>query len=251
MISAVLVCFNEGEKIKRCLQSLSGFASEIVVLDLGSTDQSRDICRRYGAKIFDHTFVPVVEEVRNYAISKAMGDWILVLDPDEVLTDKLKDKLNQIALDDQFAAVNIPRKNIFFGKWIRHTNWWPDRHIRFFKKGKAKWNSRIHSYPEVEGKVLNLDADESLALAHFGYESISEFMDRQNRYSKIEAKNLISGGVKFSWQLFFWKPTREFLVRYLRHAGFLDGFYGLGLTILMMIYQMEVMIELWELEKKR
>lgn len=251
MISAVLVCFNEAKSIERCLESLSGFATEIVIVDLGSTDQSKDIYRKYGVKIFYHALVPFVEEVRNYAISKATKDWVLVLDPDEVVPEKLKLKLKQIVSEDKFTAVNIPRKNIFFGKWIKHTNWWPDKHIRFFKKGKVEWKEIIHSYPEVEGEILNLDAKEELALAHFGYDSISEFMNRQNRYSVIEAENLFSKGIRFSWLLFFWKPKREFLVRYIRHAGFLDGFYGFALTFLMMVYQFQVMIKLWELERQK
>ncbi len=251
MISAVLVCLNEAEKLEKCLRSLVGFADEIVVLDLGSTDGSTDISKKYHAKIFQHNFVPVVEEVRNYAISKASGDWILVLDPDEILSDKLRDKLKQISSKDEFAAVNIPRKNIFFGHWIAYTNWWPDRHIRFFQKEKVKWRNIIHSYPEVKGEVLNLAAEESLAIAHFGYKTLSEFMDRQNRYSAVEAQNLYDNGARFTWSNFFWKPTREFLVRFVKHTGFLDGFYGFALTFLMMVYQLEVMVKLWELEQKK
>lgn len=251
MISTVVVNLNEAEKLEKCFKNLTGFADEIVVLDIGSTDQSMDVCKKYGAKVFRHAFVSYVEKVRNYAISKVSGDWVLVLDPDEIIGDTLKSKLKTVALEDTYQAVNTPRKNIFFGRWISHTNWWPDRHIRFFKKGKVKWSNRIHSYPEVEGKILNLEAREDLAITHFGYESVAEFMDRQNRYSTIEAENLFSSGVRFSWVSFFWKPKREFLVRFIRHVGFLDGFYGLTLTILMMIYQLQVMVKLWELERQK
>ncbi len=251
MISVVLINFNEASKLERCFESLAGFADEIVVLDIGSSDQSMDVCKKYGARVFKHDFVPYVEKVRNYAISKTTGDWILVLDPDETVPDKLKDELRQISAEDKYAAVNIPRKNIFFGKWIAHTNWWPDRHVRFFKKGKVSWSNKIHQYPEVSGPILTLEAREELAIAHFGYDTVSEFINRQNRYSVIEAENLYSEGISFSWDMFFWKPLREFLVRFLRHGGFLDGFYGFALTVLIMVYQLEVMIKLWELEQKK
>lgn len=251
MISVVIVNFNEAEKLKKCFKSLSNFADEIVVVDLGSIDHSMAVCKEYGAKVFDHEFVSFVEKVRNFAVSKAEREWILVLDPDEAIGETLKEKLKKIVSEGQYQAVNIPRKNIFFGRWISHTNWWPDRHIRFFKKGKVSWGNRIHSYPEVEGKILNLQAREDLAIAHFGYGSVAEFMDRQNRYSTIEAENLFSSGVRFSWVSFFWKPKREFLVRFIRHVGFLDGFYGLTLTILMMIYQLQVMVKLWESERQK
>lgn len=251
MISAVIVCFNEAEKLERCLTSLSGFADEIVVMDLGSSDLSSIVCKKYNAKIFKHDFVPFVEVVRNDAISKANGEWILVVDPDEVVSDTLKAKLKQVVSEDKYQAVNIPRKNIFFGKWIAHTNWWPDRHIRFFKKGKVVWSDKIHKYPEVLGRILDLEAKVDVAIIHYGYESVKEFMDRQNRYSTIEAKNLYDNGIKFSLLLFLWKPIREFFARFIKHEGFLDGFYGFGLTLLMMIYQMEVMVKLWELEEDR
>lgn len=251
MISAVTVNFNEAEKLKKCLQSLAGFADEIIVLDLGSKDQSLDICKKYQAKVFKHEFVPYVEKVRNLSVSKAQGEWVLVLDPDEVLADTLKERLKQVVSEDKYQVVNIPRKNIFFGRWIAHTNWWPDKQVRFFKKGTVKWSDKIHEYPAVSGKVLNLENREDLAIRHFGYRSVNEFIDRQTRYSAIEAGNLYSSGVKFSLGLFFWKPAREFLVRFIRHCGFLDGFYGFALTYLMMIYKLQVMIKLWELEKKQ
>lgn len=251
MISVVLVNLNEAEKLERCFKSLTGFADEIVVLDIGSIDQSMVVCKKYGAKVFKHPFVPFVEKVRNHAIAKTEGDWVLVLDPDERIPNQLKDKLKQIALEDQYAAVNIPRKNIFFGKWIAHTNWWPDRHVRFFKKEQVSWSDSIHQYPQVSGTILTLEAKEDLAITHFGYERVSEFISRQNRYSNIEAENLYSSGIRFSWIMFFWKPAREFLVRFIKHAGFLDGFYGFALTYLMMVYQFEVVIKLWELEQRR
>lgn len=250
MISAVIINFNEAQNLKRCLQNLRSFAQELVVVDLGSTDQSKEVAKEFNAKVFVHKSVPYVELIRNYAVSKALGEWILVLDPDEVAPLLLADKLREITKQSEIVAVNIPRKNIFFGKWIAHTNWWPDRHIRFFRKGKVKWSEKIHSYPEVFGKVLDLKAREDLAIAHFGYESISQFMERQNRYSKVEAENLFSEGIRFSWFNFFWKPTREFLVRFIRHGGFLDGFHGFALTYLMMIYQLQVAIKLWELERQ-
>lgn len=250
MISAVLVNFNEAEKLEKCLKSLSPFADEIVVLDLGSKDESLAICKKYGAKVFDHEFVPFVEKVRNYAVSKADGNWVLVVDPDEVIGETLKKKLKRIVSEGKYHAVNIPRKNIFFGRWISHSNWWPDRHVRFFKRGSLLWSDKVHQYPKVTGKLLNLEAQEDLAIEHFGYDSISQFLERQNRYSTFEAMDLFSSGTRFSWFNFIWMPLREFLVRFIRHSGFLDGFYGFALAILMVIYKLEVLVKLWELGRE-
>lgn len=250
MISAVIVSFNQGKKLNNCLKSIDDFADEIIVVDLGSIDSSMQIAKKFNAKIYHHKFVPFVELVRNYAISKADGNWILVLDPDEEVSDGLKAKLREVARDNKFAALNIPRKNIFFGRFIKHTNWWPDYHVRFFQKGHVEWTGDIHSYPKVSGNILKLEARESLAIIHHGYESVKQFLDRQNRYSEIESQQRFGRGERFSYFNFFWWPTREFLKRFIKHAGFMDGFYGFALTFLMIVQRLMVAIKLWEFNKK-
>lgn len=251
MISASIVCLNEGEKLKKCLRSLVGFVGEIIVVDLGSGDESREIAENLGAVVFRHKFVQYVEMVRNFAISKTKGEWVLILDPDEIISEKLKDELMEATKKKEYSAVNIPRKNIFFGKWISHSNWWPDRHVRFFQKGKVVWSDKIHSYPKVDGKILELPKKEDLAIIHFGYDNFNQFIDRQNRYSTIEARQRFESGEKFSWSNFFWNPTREFLTRYIKHRGYLDGFLGFSLTFLMCVYKLMVEIKLWELSHKK
>lgn len=251
MISTVVVTYNEAGLLKDCLASVAGESDEVVIVDLGSEDNSLKIAKDFGAKVFTHRRVEYVEKVRDFAVSCAVGDWILVLDPDERVGPSLWKRLKDVIKEDKHVAVNIPRKNIFFGKWIAHTNWWPDKHIRFFKKNKVQWVDKIHTYPKISGKILDLPIKQDLAIVHYGYESISQFIDRQNRYSEIEAHQRDENGEKFSWGKFFWWPTREFLVRFMKHQGYLDGFYGFALTFLMMIYQMEVMIKLWELEKQK
>lgn len=251
MISAVIVTYNEEDFLKDCLESIREEVDEIVIVDLGSTDKTLELAKDFTLKIFTHQWVDYVEKVRDFAVSKAEGEWVLVLDPDERIGSTLWRRLRNVAHEDKYTAVNIPRKNIFFGHWIAHTNWWPDKHVRFFKKGKVKWENKIHNYPLVEGEILNLPAKENLAIIHFGYQNIEQFIDRQSRYSTIKAQNLYDSGIRFSWNSFFWNPKREFLVRYIRHLGFLDGFYGFALSFLMMIYQLEVMIKLWELEKNK
>ena len=251
MISAVIVTYNEEKKLKDCLESLKDNADEIVIVDLGSTDGTLQIAKDFKAEIFTHPKVDYVEKARDFAVSKARRNWVLVLDADERMNEDLWIELRGVIKKNKYEAVNIPRKNIFFGKWISHTNWWPDKHVRFFKKGTVSWTNKIHLYPKVDGRIYELPAKENLAIIHYGYDNLDQFIIRQNRYSEIEAENLFHGGIRFSWFDFFWKPTREFLVRFIRHNGFLDGFYGFALTYLMMIYQLEVQIKLWELEKNR
>lgn len=247
--SAIINTYNEAKKLPECLESLKDWVDEIVVIDMGSKDGTLEVAEKAGAKILKHKLVPYVELVRNWSIGKAIGDWILVLDPDERIPKMLAEKLRSIAKEGKFEAVSIPRKNIIFGKWIRHTNWWPDYHVRFFKKGKVSWGKKIHQYPEVKGKILKLEALEELAIEHLNYDSVSQFLERQNRYSEISAQNRFENGERFSWKNFFWKPKRVFLQRYLRHAGFLDGFHGFALSILAAYSQLAEEVKLWEKTK--
>ena len=245
-ISAVINTYNEAEKLKDCLKSIQGWVDEIVVIDMGSKDETLVVAKKSGAKILEHELTPYVELVRNWSVEKATGDWILVLDPDERIPKMLAEKLRSIVKEGKFEAVSIPRKNIIFGHFIRHTNWWPDYHVRFFKKGKVSWGKKIHQYPEVKGKIFKLPAREELAIEHLNYDSVSQFLERQNRYSEFGAQNRINEGEKFSWKNFYWKPTRIFLQRYLRHAGFLDGFHGFALSILACYSQLSEEVKLWE-----
>lgn len=245
MISAVIVTYNSAHEVGGCLASLADFASEIIVFDLNSTDDTQKIAAEYGAKIFDHVHVDYVELVRQEAIMKASNSWVVLLDPDERLSTGLKAELKKISADSVYAAVNIPRKNIFFGTWIKHTNFWPDRQIRFFQKEKITWSTKIHSYPQITGKVLDLEAKDLLAIEHYGYNNFSEFFDRQNRYSNIEAER-----GKFDPINLIWKPLREFLVRFVKHGAFLDGFLGMALVYALMITQFTIQVKLWEKSPK-
>lgn len=254
-ISAVINTYNEEDKLEGCLASVKDWVDEIIVVDMESKDKTLKVAEKFGAKIYQEKLVPYVELIRNFSISKAKSNWVLVLDPDERIPKTLAQKLQEISQDDRCDAVSIPRKNIIFCRWIRHTNWWPDYHVRFFKKGKVFWTSKIHAALEVKGtlevkgKILRLEALEDLAIEHLNYDSINQFLERQNRYSEISAQNRVDQGERFSWKNFFWKPTRLFLQRYIRHAGFLDGFHGLALSVLACYSQLSEEVKLWEKTK--
>jgi glycosyltransferase involved in cell wall biosynthesis len=248
MISVVVVSFNEGKKLKRCLDSVKDLADEIIVIDLNSTDDTSVVAHQASAKVINHEKVEYVEKVRELAISEAKHPWILILDPDEVVPKHLSDKLKELSDQTTYVAVNIPRKNIFFGKWIAHTNFWPDRQIRFIKKEFTTWPKRIHTYPIIIGEILNLKADPLIALEHYGYDSWDEFYSRQKRYARVEAQNLFKEGKRFNLGNLFWKPMREFLVRFIKHQGYLDGWIGLRLVLGLMWYRVQVEFNLLKIK---
>lgn len=249
MISVVIVAHNEAEKLARCLRSVAKWANEIVVVDLESHDHIAEVVAQFGAKHIRHPFVTHVEQVRNFALSHCRGPWILVLDPDEQVTPKLKKYLTAFARKHPFGVLNIPRKNIFWGQWIRHTNFWPDYQIRFFSIQSVNWKNALHSYPHSTLPIRYVPAHESFALQHIGYTSVPDFFERQNRYSTVRAQERFHAGERFSFfSLIYW-PCREFLQRFIWHRGFLDGKRGLFLVLGLMFYHFSGEWKLWQHEQ--
>lgn len=247
-ISVVINTLNEEQVIERAIKSIK-WADEIIICDMSSEDKTVEIARKLGAKVFTHKRLEYVEPARNFAISKASGEWILILDPDEEVTAELKEKLISVATTlEGIDYVRVPRKNIIFGHWMKASMWWPDLNIRFFKKGKIKWTDKIHRPPVTFGKGLDLDHDEKLAIVHYHYQSVSQFLERMLRYTKIQADEIEKEGYKFNWIDLIRKPVSEFLGRFFANKGFTDGLHGLVLSLLQAFYFFIVYIRLWEKE---
>ena len=245
-VSVVINTWNEEKNIKRCLESVRHLADEIVVIDMHSTDKTAEVARKYGAKVFSHKHVGYVEPARNYGLRCAQGKYIFILDADEEAPPVLIKKLKEIAETDEVDFVRIPRKNIIFGKWIKHSRWWPDYNIRFFKKGKVTWSDKIHSIPLTKGRGEDLKPTEVNAIIHHHYQSISQYLARLNRYTDIQAKELVGSGYKFAWQDILQKPTGEFLSRFFAGEGYKDGLYGLVLALLQAFSELIKYLKVWE-----
>lgn len=247
-ISAVINSLNAQDQIERALKSV-GWADEIVVVDDGSTDKTLEVAKKYTKKIFHHKSAGFVEPARNMAIDKASGDWILILDTDEAIPAALAQRLKDVA--DKMEQINflkLPRKNIIFGKWMKASMWWPDYNIRFFKKGKVIWSNKIHSQPQTKGLGIELEAKEELAITHYHYDSIFQFIERMNRYTKVQAEELVSSGYKFNWIDLIQKPLSEFLGRFFANRGFEDGLHGLALSLLQAFSFLVMYLKVWEIE---
>ncbi len=245
-LSAVVNTQNEARNIVRCLKSVASYVDEIVVVDMQSQDETVGLARKFTDKIYSHPNTGYVEPARNFAINKAKGDWILLIDADEVLTGTLGLKLRRLAEHAQYSFYRIPRKNLIFKKWITHTGWWPDYQIRFFQKDKVTWNDEIHSIPLTEGKGMDLLPEEKNAFIHYHYESISQYLDRLNRYTSQEVKQKIKDNEKFYWKNLISKPAGEFITRFFAHQGYKDGIHGLVLSLLQGISFFITEIKFWE-----
>lgn len=245
-ISVVIDTYNKEKDLPRCLDSIKGFADEIVVCDESSSDDTVKIAKEYGATVITHKTVPYVELIRNFEISKATGDWILVLDPDEEVSKTLASEIVKIVKKPQADYYRIPRKNMIFGKWMKHSRWWPDFNIRLFKKGHVSWNEMIHSVPLTTGKGLDLPDNEELAIIHHHYETVEQFIERMNRYTSAQAATKIVAGYKFNWKDLIQKPAGEFFSRYFFGQGYKDGAHGLALALLQAFSELVVYLKVWQ-----
>lgn len=247
-ISVVINTLNEETNIKKAIESVK-WADEIIVCDMYSEDETAAVAKKLGAKVIFHKKTGYVEPARNFAINQATNEWILILDADEEIPHSLTKKLEEIVQNsggDTF--VEIPRKNVIFGKWLKGSGWWPDYNIRFFKVDSVRWKDEIHSQPETIGNKVTIKEDGELAIIHHHYTSLFQFIERMNRYSQIQAEDLKNKGVEFVWSDLITKPMGEFLSRFFARRGYEDGLHGLALSLLQAFSFLVVYLKLWEME---
>ncbi len=247
MISVVINTLNEEKNIAKAIASVEKINNEVIVCDMHSDDRTVSVAEQLGAKVYEHKKVGYVEPARNFAVEKAKGDWVLILDADEEIPPILADRLKTISIDKQSADYyRLPRKNIIFGKWIKHSRWWPDYNIRFFKKGYVSWNEIIHSVPMTVGKGLDLESVEENAIVHNHYQSVEQYIDRLNRYTTYQKTALQKKGYKFKWQDLIKEPVQEFVGRYFQGEGYKDGLHGLALSLLQSFSEMVLYLKIWQ-----
>ena len=248
-ISVVINARNEEKNLPQAIASVKNLADEIIVVDMESEDSTAKVAESLGAKVFTHKKTGYVEPARNFALRQAQGPWLFVLDADEEVTDKLARKIRQILKNPKADYFRIPRKNIIFGHWMKHSRWWPDYNIRLFRKNFVSWNEVIHTVPMTQGTGSDIEAKEEYAIIHHNYDSIEAYLERMNRYSSQHAVLLIKEGYKFSWRDIIIKPSKEFLSRYFFGEGYKDGLHGLALSLLQAFSELTVYLKIWQKEK--
>ncbi len=248
-ISVVINTRNAESLLAEAITSVKKIADEVVVCDMESEDGTLDIAKKLGAKIYKHKKEGYVEPARNFAINKATGDWVLILDADEKLTPQLLSLLKDKALNGEADFYRLPRKNLIFGKWMKHSRWWPDYNIRFFRKGFVTWNEVIHSVPMTTGKGEDISDSEENAIIHQNYRNLDEYLQRSIRYASIESVELIKNGYDFSWKDLVTKPANEFFSRYFFGLGYKDGIHGLAVGLLQSFSELLIYLKVWENKK--
>jgi (heptosyl)LPS beta-1,4-glucosyltransferase len=246
MLSVVISTWNEEANLPRAVSSVKKIADEIVVVDTESTDKTVEVAKKLGCKVFHHKNTGIVEPVRNFSISKASGDWILLLDADEEVPQRLAKFITEAIKNTDIDYYRIPRRNVIFGKAISSSHWWPDYVYRLFKKDAVSWEDTIHSVPFTRGVGRDVPAEEDLALIHHHYSDISQYVSRLNRYTDHQLKHLLDTGYSFSWSDLISKPISEFIMQFFSRHGYRDGVHGLALAGLQAFSEFILYLKLWQ-----
>jgi glycosyltransferase involved in cell wall biosynthesis len=244
-VSVAIITKNEERNIRDCLESVT-WADEIVVVDNGSTDGTREICQTFSVRFFTEGWKGYSGQ-KNSAIEKARNDWVLSLDADERVSSGLSAEIRQVLEEFPLCyGYFIPRKNYFLGRWIRYCGWYPDFNLRLFRKSMGRFREReVHEKVEIQGTVGFLKNP----LEHITYRSLDDFLVRMNRYSTLAALQIRKEGRRYKFYDLL-RPPFTFLHMYVLRGGFLEGYLGFLLSMLYAFYTLVKYSRLREFQEK-
>jgi glycosyltransferase involved in cell wall biosynthesis len=238
----VVITRDEAERLPTCLASLT-WTDEIVIVDAQSTDRTVEIARGFTDRIVVRPW-PGFAAQKNFAAAQARGDWVLSVDADEEVSPDLRDEIRRVLAEPPAAdGYAVPRRNMFWGRWIRHGGLYPDWQVRLFRRGCGRFVERaVHESVEVTGEVRRLGGP----LIHRSYEDIAHFLERANRYSTLASGDLARAGTRVGPAALVLRPLGRFLGMYLLRGGFLDGVPGFLLAGLYAYYVFIRSAKVWE-----
>ncbi|MCB1326316.1 MAG: glycosyltransferase family 2 protein [Spirochaetales bacterium] len=246
-LSVCIITLNEQDRLPRCLDSVS-FADELIVVDSGSKDETAAVARERGARVVKRAFEGFVIQ-KNFAISLARFEWVLVIDADEVVTPELARAIQEVTGRDDVqangpVAYRVARMSYYLGRWIRHSGWYPDYNIRLFRRGFASFEGgTVHETVVPMGPVATLPGH----LEHYSYGDISDHLARIDAYSTLLAQDKHRRGKRSSIPWAITKSCSKFFLTYVYRLGFLDGYAGLVIAVLGAYYNFLKYVKLWEL----
>jgi glycosyltransferase involved in cell wall biosynthesis len=240
-----MITKNEERNIAAALESVKGFADEIILVDGYSTDKTVETARSYGAKITQKTFISFKEQ-KGAALAAATKEWVLNLDADETLGAELKAEILQTIKDTPYNGFYLPSSNIFLGRRMKWGSLRKDYKLRLARRAAASYEGgKVHEVLSVQGVTPKLKN----ALNHTPYRDIRHYFEKFNNYTSLGAESMHEKGKKFN-PLQMLRPFWEFPRIYIIRLGFLDGYQGFLWAAFSSFYPFVKYAKLWELNKK-
>jgi len=226
-LSVAIITRNEGHNIGSCLESVN-FADEIIVLDSNSSDDTVEIARNFGAKVFVSVNWEGFGPEKNKALELCTGDWILSLDADERITEELKSEILMAITRTDVSTFAIPRRSWYCGKFMNYSGWRPDYVIRLFRRGQARFsNHLVHEKVICDGRAVRL----THTMIHLSFRNFENVLEKINTYSSASSRQMALEGRTADPITALAHGFWTFLRTYILRLGFLDGKYGLALAI--------------------
>ena len=221
-LSVVTITLNEAERLEQCHRSIA-WADEWVVVDSGSSDDTMERARRLSARVYERPFDDFSSQW-NFAIDQARGDWVLVVAADEEVSPELRTEIESVlrAGDGQPSCYAMPRRNLHFGRWLRHGGQWPDWSLRLLRKGTARWVGDIHEQLAYAGQLGRLRGP----IVHRSFLTLSDWIQKMDRQTSQEASFAARRGAAASLVDITLRPMGWFFRMYVAQRGFLDGWAG-------------------------
>lgn len=223
-LSVIIITYNEERNIGRCLESLTGIADDILVVDSFSTDKTEEICKQHGVRFIQRKFDGYGNQKR-FATKQAKFDYILSLDADEALSPELRKSILDEKKNWSKPCYSFNLRNHYCGTPIRHCGWYPDRHVRLFNRNVTDWTQKdVHeSIAVADNKiVMQLKGD----LLHYTCTTIAEHQEKEKKYARMNADSLVKKGKNILWITPYIKGVFRFFKTYIIKLGILDGYYG-------------------------
>jgi len=225
-LSVTIITKNEEKNIRRCLESVK-WADEIVVIDSGSTDGTIEICREFGCKIIESSWLGF-GKTKQFAVDSAGYNWILSVDADEEVTPQLKTKIQSVLQKPQANGYRIKRQSFYLNRWILHCGWNQDYPLRLFNRQKGGFNNKpVHEYVVIKGKISKINE----ILKHYTYPNLTSYITKMENYSNLSAQEAFINHKKATLSKAIIHGILKFFKMYFLNAGFLDGETGLILSI--------------------
>jgi glycosyltransferase involved in cell wall biosynthesis len=250
-ITVCLVAGNEAKRIRRALESVTGWTSELILaIDDKVTDGTDKVAENYGAKIISQLWRGHAAH-RNFASAHATQPWLLAIDADEVIPPALRDEIIRLFEQNQFkppcAAYRFPRRTFYHGRWIRHGDWYPDRKARLWQRGRANWgDTHLHESLSVNGITGDLKND----LLHYSMESLEHEMKKTLLTVDYFAQECAARKKKVRFADVLFRPGWRFLRSYFLRLGFLDGWQGLAIARIIAIYTFLRYLKVYQMQNE-
>lgn len=243
-VTGALIARDEARHVRACLESLAWADELLVVLDDRTRDATAEIAGQLTDRVFLRTFTSFPSQ-RNLALDLVRTEWVLFVDADERVTPDLAAEVREaVAATGPDAPVGywVPRRNVIWGRWIRHGGWYPDYQLRLLCRDRARYDEtrEVHELVQLDGPVGYLRQP----FLHYNYDSVGQFLAKQRAYSTLDARTMWRKGIRPKPQNFVLQPLREFRRRYVEHQGFRDGPHGLLLATLLAYYNLVTYVKL-------